>query len=99
MTTHQPQPQTHPPPQQPLVAIEREPFNQLTKRERQVAVMVALALSDQQIARSLVITVRTVRAHLDVIKSKLHLASRAEVIRWMLVSHYERNIDIYDNVL
>lgn len=88
------QPQTQP---QPL--IDKEPFTQLTKRERQVAVMVALALSDQQIARSLVITVRTVRAHLDVIKSKLHLASRAEVIRWMLVSHYERNIDIYDNVL
>ncbi len=85
----------HQHPQQPMV----EPLDQLTKREKQVAVLVALAQTDQQIANALFISVRTVRAHLDTVKEKLHLSNRTAICRWVLVSHYERNIDIFDNVL
>jgi DNA-binding NarL/FixJ family response regulator len=76
-----------------------EPFDQLTPRERQVAVLVALALTDSQIADSLFITLSTVKAHVGSVKSKLGLRSRTALCRWMLVSHYERNIVLFDNVL
>ncbi len=87
----------HQHPQQPMV----EPLNVFTPREYQVAVLVALALSDQKISKSLCITISTVKAHLANIKSKLGLSTRGEVIRWMLVYHYEhnKNIVLFDNVL
>jgi DNA-binding NarL/FixJ family response regulator len=77
----------------------QEPFDLLTPRERQVAVLVALALTDSQIADSLFITLSTVKAHVGSVKSKLNLKSRTALCRWMLVSHYERNIVLFDNVL
>ena len=93
--------QQQPPPQmQTQGQTLQEPLlDLLTKRERRVATLVALAQTDKQIAKSLFITVRTVRAHIDVIKQKLNLDTKMEVCRWMLVTHYEQNIDIYDNVL
>jgi DNA-binding NarL/FixJ family response regulator len=81
-------------PSQPM-----QPFDRLSAREFQVAALVALALTDQQIAKSLFITVSTVKAHIASIKSKLSLSNRTAVCRWMLVSHYEGNIVLFDNVL
>jgi DNA-binding NarL/FixJ family response regulator len=75
------------------------PLDLLTPRERQVAVLVALALTDSQIASSLFITVATVKAHVGNIKDKLHLSNRTAICRWILVSHYEGNIILFDNVL
>jgi DNA-binding NarL/FixJ family response regulator len=84
----------------PQPAGQGEPLlNLLTPREKQVAVLVALALTDSQIASSLFITVATVKAHVGNIKDKLHLSNRTAICRWMLVSHYERNIILFDNVL
>lgn len=74
-------------------------ISQLTAREYQVAVLVALALTDRQIADSLFISVTTVKAHINTVRSKLGLANRTAVCRWMLVTHYEGNTNLLDNVL
>jgi DNA-binding NarL/FixJ family response regulator len=61
-----------------LVAPEPQTVNSLTDREREVLVLVAKGLSNQQIADSLVISERTARTHVSNILSKLGLASRTQ---------------------
>jgi len=57
-------------------------FGGLTERERQVAVLIAQGNSNREIARTLVITVRTVETHITRILDKLGLKSRAEIAAW-----------------
>jgi DNA-binding CsgD family transcriptional regulator len=57
-------------------------FGGLTERERQVAVLIAQGKSNREIAATLVLTVRTVEAHITHILEKLGLKSRAEVAVW-----------------
>jgi predicted ATPase/DNA-binding NarL/FixJ family response regulator len=59
----------------------REP-SPLTRREREVATLVARGLTDRQIAESLVITEGTVGVHLTNIFGKLDLRSRAQLAVW-----------------
>jgi non-specific serine/threonine protein kinase len=54
----------------------------LTRRERQVAVLVAQGRTDRQIAEALVIAEGTVGVHLGNIFTKLDLHSRAELAVW-----------------
>jgi predicted ATPase/DNA-binding CsgD family transcriptional regulator len=54
----------------------------LTRRERQVAALVARGLTDRQIAESLVIAEGTVGVHLNNIFTKLDLHARAQVAVW-----------------
>ncbi|MCB0195959.1 MAG: DUF2791 family P-loop domain-containing protein [Anaerolineae bacterium] len=54
----------------------------LTRRERQVAAVVAQGLSNQEIANELVVSVKTVEAHVSRILSKLGFSSRAQVAAW-----------------
>ena len=54
----------------------------LTRRERQVAGLVAQGLTDRQIAESLVITEGTVGVHLNNIFTKLDLHTRAQLAVW-----------------
>ena len=76
-----------------------QPLELLTPREKQVAVLVALALTDSQIADSLFITVRTVKGHVESIRQKLGVRNRTAICRWMLVAHYEGNTVLFNNVL
>jgi predicted ATPase/DNA-binding CsgD family transcriptional regulator len=62
-------------------ADERTP-DVLSPREREVARLVAKGLSSSKIARLFVISARTVDTHVDHIRSKLRLHSRAEVAAW-----------------
>jgi DNA-binding NarL/FixJ family response regulator len=61
-----------------LVAPEPQPLQALTDREREVLVLVAQGLSNQQIADALVISERTARTHVSNILSKLGVASRTQ---------------------
>jgi len=55
------------------------PLEQLSKREREVADLVAQGLSNQEIADKLYISVRTVKAHLTSIFSKTGCRDRLEL--------------------
>ena len=54
----------------------------LTRRERQVAELVAEGLSNKQIAARLVISQRTAEGHVENVLSKLGFQSRAQVAAW-----------------
>jgi non-specific serine/threonine protein kinase len=55
----------------------------LTKREQQVAVLVGESLTNIQIARRLVISSRTVDAHIASIYTKLGISSRVQLVTWL----------------
>src|SRR5207248_1221095 len=56
----------------------------LTAREREVAALVARGLSSREIAERLVISERTADTHVDHIRDKLGLHSRAQVAAWAM---------------
>jgi predicted ATPase/DNA-binding CsgD family transcriptional regulator len=56
----------------------------LTSRERQVAELVAIGLSNKQIAGRLVIAQRTAESHIEHILTKLGFTSRAEIASWVI---------------
>jgi predicted ATPase/DNA-binding NarL/FixJ family response regulator len=55
---------------------------QLTRREQDVAALVARGLSNSQIAAELVISPRTVETHVQHIMDKLGCSSRAQIAAW-----------------
>ncbi|WP_326731654.1 ATP-binding protein [Streptomyces phaeochromogenes] len=54
----------------------------LTRREREVAALVAKGMSNRQIAASLVLSPRTVDGHIENIRAKLGFGSRAQIAGW-----------------
>jgi DNA-binding CsgD family transcriptional regulator len=62
-------------------AREEDPLSQ---REHEVIELVAQALSNREVARRLVLSERTVEAHVRRILAKTGHTSRAELIRWFL---------------
>jgi len=54
--------------------------DQLTRREREVLRMIAAAISSEEIARRLSISVNTVRSHIQSIFTKLQVHSRLEAV-------------------
>jgi DNA-binding NarL/FixJ family response regulator len=56
----------------------------LISREREVAMLVARGLTNHQIAEELRIASRTADTHVSHILHKLGLASRAEVLQWVV---------------
>jgi non-specific serine/threonine protein kinase len=63
-------------------AEPRLPSDPLTRREREVAMLVARGYTNRQIAESLVISERTVDGHVANILSKLELKTRAQLAVW-----------------
>jgi predicted ATPase/DNA-binding CsgD family transcriptional regulator len=55
----------------------------LTKREREISALVFEGLTNSQIARRLVISSRTVDAHVASIYAKLGLSSRVQLVNWL----------------
>jgi predicted ATPase/DNA-binding CsgD family transcriptional regulator len=62
---------------------KREGVDGLTPRQRQIVAFVAHGLTNQEISRKLRISVRTVDAHLDHIRARLEVKSRAQIAAWM----------------
>jgi DNA-binding NarL/FixJ family response regulator len=54
----------------------------LTRREQDVAALVARGMSNSQIAATLVFSVRTVETHVQHIMDKLGCSSRAQIAAW-----------------
>ncbi len=59
----------------------------LTRREREVAVLVARGMTNRQIADTLLLGRRTIGTHLEHIFAKLGVQARAEVAAW--ITRYE----------
>ncbi|MCI2422337.1 LuxR C-terminal-related transcriptional regulator [Saccharopolyspora sp. K220] len=66
-------------------AAPRVPSTQLvlTKREQEVAALVAQGMSNKDIAATLVISQRTAEAHVEHILAKLGFTSRAQIATWI----------------
>jgi non-specific serine/threonine protein kinase len=56
----------------------------LTKREREVADLVAEGLTNKQIAARLVISPRTAQGHVEHLLAKLGFASRTQIAAWVV---------------
>jgi non-specific serine/threonine protein kinase len=56
---------------------------QLTKRELEVAGLIAEGLTNQAIARRLAVAPRTAEAHVENIRRKLEVRSRAQIATWV----------------
>ena len=56
----------------------------LTRREREVAALVAEGRSNREIAEHFVLSERTVETHVSRILTKLHLTSRTQLAAWVL---------------
>jgi DNA-binding NarL/FixJ family response regulator len=57
-----------------------EPFPELTEREREVLELIAKGYSNQELARRLVLSPKTIRNHVSNIFAKLQVADRAQAI-------------------
>ena len=66
-----------------LAAPAAEPAPALTRRELEVAAMVASGLSNREIAARLFISKRTVDAHVEHIYAKLEVSSRVQLTVWL----------------
>ena len=61
-----------------------EPEDDLSERERAVLRLIALGYTNQEIAKQLFLSVRTVEAHRRHILDKLRLETRADLVRYAL---------------
>lgn len=60
------------------------PVDELSPREREVLRLLALGFTNQEIAKELVVSVRTVESHRAHVMTKLRANSRAEMVRYAL---------------
>ena len=59
------------------------PSASLTRREREIAALVATGLTNREIAGQLYLSVRTVEVHVDHILSKLGFRTRTQLAAWI----------------
>jgi DNA-binding NarL/FixJ family response regulator len=67
----------------PTAASAAPPAQPLTRRELEVAHLIAEGLSNKQIALRLLISQRTAESHVENILRKLGLTSRAQIAAWI----------------
>ncbi|QSE92830.1 protein kinase [Rhodococcus pseudokoreensis] len=67
----------------PAAPRRGDPAAALTKRERQVADLVAQGLTNKAIAARLVISQRTAQGHVEHVLAKLGFSSRAQIAAWV----------------
>jgi non-specific serine/threonine protein kinase len=69
--------------QPPQHASPHSEMSKLTKREREVAALVAQGLTNRAIAESLVVSQRTAQGHVENILMKLGFTSRTQIAAWV----------------
>ena len=67
------------------------PGPRLTGRELEVAELIAQGLTNQAIARRLSVAPRTAEAHVENIRRKLQVHSRAQIAAWVTEQRYVRD--------
>jgi predicted ATPase/DNA-binding CsgD family transcriptional regulator len=73
--------------QQTAVAQQiRQQLDQLTLREREVAVLIAQGKSNDEIAAELMVSKRTAEKHIAHIRSKLGFTERTQIVHWIFES-------------
>jgi DNA-binding NarL/FixJ family response regulator len=66
----------------PAVPVVDEELDRLTAREREVLRLIARGYAYKEVARELVISVKTVETHVSSVLRKLQLSNRYELSRW-----------------
>jgi two-component system response regulator NreC len=66
------------------MGTEQESYDGLTSRQREVLILIAEGLSNQDIASRLDISVRTVERHRENIMARLNLHSRTDLVKYAL---------------
>ncbi|MFD0704827.1 response regulator [Alloscardovia venturai] len=61
-------------------SLADEEFNELTQRERDVIIQIAEGETNEQVARSLHISVETVKTHIKHILPKIHATNRSQIV-------------------
>lgn len=69
--------------------VQERPEIILTDREQEVLALLARGLTNKDIAQSLILSVRTVEAHLRNIYGKLEVNSRTEATLWAINHGYD----------
>ena len=59
-------------------------IDELSRREREIAALIARGRSNSEIASELVVSKRTVEKHIANIMSKRGFTRRAQIVRWAL---------------
>jgi DNA-binding CsgD family transcriptional regulator len=77
-------------PQSPAAAQTESGQRPLTRRERQIATLIAHGLQNREIAAELSLSARTVDAHTEHIRHKLGVRSRAEIAGWAVATSRPR---------
>jgi len=70
-------------PAKPAPAVKTDPHPVLTRRQLEIAHLIASGLSNRQIAATLFLSERTVETHISNILNKLGLGSRTQLSHWM----------------
>ena len=65
-----------------MLSSERKPAKPLTRREREIAGLVAEGMTNREIAQKLYISERTAEGHVEQIRNKLGFSSRSQVASW-----------------
>ncbi len=68
-------------------------IEELTEREREVLNQLAMGSTNKDIAQALMISVRTVEAHLRSVYAKLEVSSRTEAVLWAVQNDYGAGAD------
>ena len=66
---------------------EAEGLDQLSPREREVMRLIARGYTYREVARDLVLSVKTVETHVSAVLRKLQLSNRHELARWAAARH------------
>jgi predicted ATPase/serine/threonine protein kinase/DNA-binding CsgD family transcriptional regulator len=70
--------------QSPATAASPRPDDALTRREHEVAALIAEGMTNKEIAAKLVIARRTAEAHIEHILGKLGFSSRTQIAAWVV---------------